>query len=63
MNLRNIPSYNVGLDIGTGSVGWAVTDENGNLCHFKIVQHGEVGIFQVQIQRLRHVLKRTAPSL
>lgn len=35
MNLRNIPSYNVGLDIGTGSVGWAVTDENGNLCHFK----------------------------
>ena len=35
MNLRNISSYNVGLDIGTGSVGWAVTDENGNLCHFK----------------------------
>ena len=35
MNLRNIPSYNVGLDIGTGSVGWAVTDEDGNLCHFK----------------------------
>lgn len=35
MNFRNISSYNVGLDIGTGSVGWAVTDENGNLCHFK----------------------------
>ena len=35
MNLRNISSYNVGLDIGTGSVGWVVTDENGNLCHFK----------------------------
>ena len=35
MNLRNISSYDVGLDFGTGSVGWAVTDENGNLCHFK----------------------------
>lgn len=35
MNLRNVASYNIGLDIGTGSVGWAVTDEDGNLCHFK----------------------------
>lgn len=35
MNLRNVDEYNIGLDIGTGSVGWAVTDVQGNLCHFK----------------------------
>lgn len=35
MNLRNVGEYNIGLDIGTGSVGWAVTDLNGELCHFK----------------------------
>ena len=27
--------YYVGLDIGTNSVGWAVTDEKYNLCKFK----------------------------
>lgn len=35
MNLRNVGEYNIGLDIGTGSVGWAVTDSNGEICHFK----------------------------
>lgn len=35
MNLRNVDKYSIGLDIGTGSVGWAVIDENGNLLHFK----------------------------
>lgn len=40
MNLRNLRTaeskeYNIGLDIGTGSVGWAVTDANGELFHFK----------------------------
>lgn len=35
MNLRNVESYQVGLDIGTGSVGWAVLDDNGDLCRFK----------------------------
>lgn len=34
-NLRRAENYNIGLDIGTGSVGWAVTDENGELYHFK----------------------------
>lgn len=34
MNLRNVESYNIGLDIGTASVGWAVTDTEGNLLHF-----------------------------
>lgn len=27
--------YNIGLDIGTNSVGWAVTDENAHLLKFK----------------------------
>lgn len=35
MNLRNVDSYNIGLDLGTGSVGWAVTDAAGDLLHFK----------------------------
>ena len=35
MKLRKVGSYNIGLDIGTGSVGWAVTDQNGELCSFK----------------------------
>lgn len=35
MNLRNVGEYNIGLDIGTGSVGWAVTDSEGEICHFK----------------------------
>lgn len=36
VNLRNFKGeYNIGLDMGTGSVGWAVTDENGQLLHFK----------------------------
>ena len=35
-NLRNYKGeYNIGLDMGTGSVGWAVTDETGKLLHFK----------------------------
>lgn len=28
-------NYNIGLDIGTHSVGWAVTDENYNILKFK----------------------------
>ncbi len=35
MNLRNVGSYDVGLDLGTGSVGWAVVDSDGGICHFK----------------------------
>lgn len=34
MNLRNASVYNIGLDLGTGSVGWAVTDAEGSLLHF-----------------------------
>ena len=36
MNLRNCScEYNIGLDMGTGSVGWAVTDDKGVLLYFK----------------------------
>lgn len=36
MNLRNVQGdYNIGLDMGTGSDGWAVTDGEGRLLHFK----------------------------
>ena len=36
MNLRNIEGeYNIGLDMGTNSVGWAVADSAGDLLHFK----------------------------
>ena len=34
MNLRNAQNYSIGLDLGTGSVGWAVIDENGELYSF-----------------------------
>lgn len=36
MNLRNYGGrYSIGLDMGTGSVGWSVVDERGKLLHFK----------------------------
>ena len=36
MNLRNYGGrYSIGLDMGTGSVGWSVVDEQGKLLHFK----------------------------
>ncbi|MEF9924951.1 MAG: hypothetical protein RR757_00305, partial [Raoultibacter sp.] len=35
MNLRNLKNYSIGLDLGTGSVGWSVTDETGALARFK----------------------------
>ena len=35
MNLRNAQDYIIGLDIGTGSVGWAVVDPCGYLYKFK----------------------------
>ena len=35
MNLRNAGSYHIGLDLGTGSVGWCVVDDAGELYHIK----------------------------
>lgn len=31
MNIKNAHDYSIGLDLGTNSVGWAVTDSEGNL--------------------------------
>lgn len=28
-------NYNIGLDIGTNSIGWAATDESNRLIHIK----------------------------
>lgn len=33
MNIKKAGDYTVGLDLGTGSVGWCVTDERGELYH------------------------------
>ena len=35
MNLRTAQNYSIGLDLGSGSVGWAVVDEGGKLYHVK----------------------------
>ena len=35
MKLRGANSYSIGLDIGTGSVGWAVVDDERELLTFK----------------------------
>lgn len=35
MNLRKASDYSVGLDLGTGSVGWCAVDNNGYLYSFK----------------------------
>ena len=29
--MENVKNYNIGLDIGVGSVGWCVTDEDSNI--------------------------------
>ncbi len=35
-------NYYLGLDMGTSSVGWAVTDENYNLMRKKVKIYGEL---------------------
>lgn len=34
--------YNIGLDIGTSSIGWAVTDQNDKLLHIR--GHNGIGV-------------------
>ena len=34
MKLRNAKDYSIGLDVGTGSIGWAVTTRDGDLFTF-----------------------------
>lgn len=41
MNLRNCSGpYSIGLDMGTGSVGWAVTDGRGKFAFQKATNVG-----------------------
>lgn len=35
MNLRGAEGYSIGLDLGTGSVGWAVVGPDGRMLHVK----------------------------
>lgn len=35
MNLHGATNYSIGLDLGSGSVGWSVVDEEGKLYHVK----------------------------
>ncbi|WP_139650642.1 type II CRISPR RNA-guided endonuclease Cas9 [Raoultibacter phocaeensis] len=35
MNLRHVDEYDIGLDMGTGSVGWAALGSDGELLRFK----------------------------
>ncbi len=35
MNPKKATEYSIGLDLGTGSVGWALVDQNGDICHVK----------------------------
>lgn len=59
MNLRNVAkegiNYSIGLDLGTGSVGWAVTDEQGELFSFKGKPLGEVVFFLLRKLQRIHV--------
>ena len=33
--MKNFPDYYLGLDIGSNSIGWAVTDEHYNILKFR----------------------------
>lgn len=35
MNPKKATEYSIGLDLGTASVGWALVDQNGAVCHIK----------------------------
>ena len=52
--------YYVGLDIGTNSVGWAVTDEKYNLCKFKKKDMWGIRLFESGKTAEKRRGKRTA---
>ena len=45
MNQKNCMEYNIGLDIGTNSVGWAVTDLENNILKYNNIRIVLVKIF------------------
>ena len=47
--MENPKKYNIGLDIGVGSVGWCVTDEEEN-----ILKKGNKNMWGARISDLKH---------
>ena len=60
MDKDNNKGYYLGLDIGTTSVGWAVTDEEYNLCKFKKKSMWGVRLFEEAETAKERRLKRSA---
>lgn len=52
-------TYYIGLDIGTNSVGWAVTDEEYNLCKFKHKDMWGIRLFDAAETAADRRLKRS----
>lgn len=38
-NCKKVDAYNIGLDIGTNSVGWAITDLDNNILKKRQQKH------------------------
>lgn len=57
---RKTTKFNIGLDIGTGSVGWAVTDDNYNLLHAKKKNLWGVRLFNTAETAAERRLNRSA---
>lgn len=53
-------NYYLGLDIGTNSVGWAVTDENYNLCKFRNKDMWGIRLFESADTASERRLKRSS---
>ena len=58
--MDNKKEYYIGLDMGTNSVGWAVTDEEYNLCKFKKKSMWGVRLFEEAETAKERRLKRSA---
>ena len=52
--------YYLGLDIGTNSVGWAVTDEEYNLCRFRSKDMWGIRLFEAANTAKERRLKRSS---
>ena len=55
-----VKNYYLGLDIGTNSVGWAVTDDKYNLCKFKKKDMWGIRLFENGETAAERRLQRTA---
>ena len=55
-----VKNYYLGLDIGTNSVGWAVTDDEYNLCKFKNKDMWGIRLFENGETAAERRLQRTA---